>query len=570
MVQNAEESRDVDESWQEVEKVDSEETEKTEASPKPKKAHRGARGGARDKKKKALKKALEAEIPENEEEPVPQANVIVKPDAVDQSSQSGPGLGNLELFSDRILGTGSGGTLVFEGRWEDRDVAVKRMLVQHFELASSEISNLEQTEGHPNVIKYYCRREDQHFLYIALEKCQGSIWDLYRNGPGDPTIDNRFAPLAQEMSAATRSVLRQLAEGLKYLHASRIVHRDIKPHNMLIAYPRKNEIQPRIVISDFGLCKTLPDNVSTLIGTIVNAGTAGWKAPELISHEVAASNTSNQSSNGDTLNGLPASAQGVKRAVDIFSLGCVFFYILTSGRHPYDDDDGWSDARQRNIRHNRINLSAIALQDPDTIDLVKWMLAPMPEDRPTAAEVLSHPFFWNAEDRLNFLSVASDRFDGEDRDPPSTTLRALEAEAEGVIGKGPTTLSFSGGGFSTAHTRHASNGTNPLASLGSPDFLSKLDSKFLDTLGRQRKYKPYSLADLLRALRNKHHHWDDMPEDVKRVVGEVPEGYLRYWERRFPGLVVAVWRVVREAGIGSERRFWRWFGIGGGRDGSFG
>ena len=447
------------------------------------------------------------------------------------------------------------------------------MLPQFTELVKQEVSLLEQSEEHPNVIRYFCQRKDQHFLYIALERCQASLWDMFRDGRGDETPDEKYASLINDITLDPKRVLRQLAEGLAYLHRFRIVHRDIKPQNMLIAYPKKNNLAsfPRLVISDFGLCKTLPDNASTLIGATSNAGTAGWKAPELIFQpkEVSGNgiNGSQHSTGKDSLNGdIPPGAQGVKRAVDIFSLGCVFFYVLTRGQHPFDDDEGWMQLRERNIKTNRANLASIQLFGDDTVDLIEWMLCPKPEDRPTASQVLAHPFFWTPEDRLEFLSTASDRFDQEPRDGTSIALAELERHAEKIIATPLTTT----GGFShtTAMSHHRSssseNRSYHLALFPEPNFLSHLDKKFVDTLGKQRKYSGNKLVDLLRALRNKHHHWDDMPEDVKVRVGELPDGYLRYWEDRFPGLVVGVWRCVRGLGMGGERRFWRYFG---GREG---
>lgn len=574
-----------------------------------KKAHRGQRGGKKEAEKRKLKQGSD---PGDEIDGIVAGvkqmgqDVTVTPDAVSKSANPDPDgpndLHNLVFSTDKVLGTGSGGTVVYEGKFEGRDVAVKRMLTVHYELASQEVSLLEQSEDHPNVIRYFCRREDRHFLYIALELCQASLFDLFKDNRHDTTSmpDEKYLPLIEDITRQPVLALRQLAEGIKHLHALRIVHRDIKPQNMLIAYPKKNTIStfPRIIISDFGLCKTLPEGASTLIGATVNAGTTGWKAPELI-HQPRDASLANGSQHSVSNGSMNASgdpqpgAPGVKRAVDIFSLGCVFFYVLTKGMHPFDDEEGWMALRERNIKTNRCNLSAIELHGPDTVDLIKWMLAPKPEDRPTAAEVLAHPFFWTPEDRLEFLSLASDRFDQEPRDPPSHLLNQLEARAESIIPPGPTTVSTSPSPGRqqpwayAAHKRspseHATynNGSPPPYSLGSlppaypsysstsyqmslpipeANFLSRLDAKFIDTLGRQRKYNGSKLADLLRALRNKHHHWDDMPEDVKARVGEVPEGYLRYWELRFPGLMVGVWRVVKETGIGEERRFWRWFG----------
>ena len=167
------------------------------------------------------------------------------------------------------------------------------------------------------------------------------------------------------------------------------------------------------------------------------------------------------------------------------------------------------------------------------------------------------------------------------RRPPRSTLSSSSAASDvykrqrspsehasfvsgSPLGSPPPPYSYSSPP-SYAHPNGQLSSSYPITiPIPEPNFLSKLDPKFIETLGRQRKYNGSKLADLLRALRNKHHHWDDMPDDVKARVGEVPEGYLRYWEVRFPGLVAGVWRVIREEGVGSERRFGRWFGSRGG------
>ena len=493
------------------------------------------------------------------------------------------GLQNLLIHTDRVLGNGSGGTFVFEGQFEGRDVAVKRMLPQFYELASQEVSLLESSEDHPNVIRYFCRREDEHFLYIALELCQASLWDLYRDGRRDEAPDEKFAPLSDEINRNPQNLLKQMAEGVKYLHSFRIVHRDIKPQNMLVTYPKKNNLHafPRLVISDFGLCKTLPENVSTLVGTTGHAGTAGWKAPELIlqpKDSVHSQNSLDRDSNKPSGNSdnNSSSSVGVKRAVDIFSLGCVFFYVLTRGQHPFDDEEGWMQLRERNIKTARANFATLELLGPDTVDLVRWMLSPRPEDRPTAEQVLSHPFFWDAEDRLEFLNAASNRFDDECRDPPSSMLRTLESRAEDVIPKvvtGSAATSYAASA-THGHLRDNKNSTNwhhqphhyqnmsqtMHLPIPEPNFLAALDRHFVDELGQRRKYHPGKLADLLRALRNKYTHFGDMSDEMKARVGPIPEGYLAYWEKRFPRLVVVVWKVVCEVGLGQDRKFARWLG----------
>lgn len=407
------------------------------------------------------------------------------------------------------------------------------MLPQYFGLAEQEVKLLQESDLHPNVIRYFDDEKDENFLYIAVELCQASLFDLYRDGrAGDLELTSTQRQLANEINADVPGALYQLAKGVNHLHSLRIIHRDLKPQNILIAYPSKNQKKgPRLVISDFGLCKTLPDDVSTLIGTTGNAGTVGWKAPELILQPRDISNGSSTGHSRDSSSSTDPVAQGVKRAVDIFSLGCVFFYVLTNGSHPFDDEEGWMQMRELNIKKNKANFEQLTLggDSEEPRHLIEWMLSNRPEDRPSALQVMNHPFFWTAEKRLNFLCDVSDHWEREPRDPPSPHLQILESFSPLVIGD------------------------------KKPDFLAKLNRSFVATLGKQRKYTGDRMLDLLRALRNKKNHYEDMDEGVKQLVGELPAGYLSYWTVRFPRLVMGCYEAVRECGLQREPRFRMYF-----------
>ncbi|KAI9885635.1 MAG: hypothetical protein M1823_002555 [Watsoniomyces obsoletus] len=507
--------------------------------PKKKKTHRGQRGGVGRKKgkkdtvaSKAVDEIVE-EVKEINREPG------LEPDVVHVTSSGSGGItdvtGNFQInnlvVTDSILGFGSHGTVVYKGSFEGREVAVKRMLLEFYDVAAHEVGLLQESDDHPNVIRYFCRQQSAGFLYIALELCPASLQDVIEK-------PNDFPSLAQASLLDLPNVLFQIAAGVRYLHSLKIVHRDLKPQNILVAPPKvsrsnpKATLPPRLLISDFGLCKKLEGDQSSFRATTAHAaGTSGWRAPELLVDDDAGPSTNGASESGHSLeNSEPAvidtlSNRRATRAIDIFSLGCVFFYILSRGSHPFGD----RYMREANIvrgQYNLDQLQGLADYGYEAEALIESMLDPDPRRRPDATTVMIHPLFWSPEKRLSFLCDVSDHFEWEPRDPPSADLQTLESTAPQVLGT---------------------------------DFLRRLDRAFVDTLGKQRKYTGSKMLDLLRALRNKKNHYQDMPEHVKAHVGPLPEGYLQYWAVRFPTLLLQCYYVVVQCRLEGLPRFKAYF-----------
>lgn len=485
----------------------------------PKKRKRGSRGGRRNQKNKEAgsgdgvitspnstsdltQVAAEKSGPIVIDNSIQTLSQPVSEQADDIQFQS-----SVLVVSKEIIGKGSHGTIVYKGTFENREVAVKRMLVDNYDVASHEVSLLQESDDHPNVIRYYCKQQNNHFLYIALEWCPGTLEDVFEDS------SDKFPGVKENLNHVT--VLEQIAEGVKYLHSLKIVHRDIKPQNILVAPVKKRrakKVNPddkyavRMLISDFGLCKRLENDQSSFRATTANggAGTSGWRAPEVLNDD---------------------SNRRATRALDIFSLGCVFYYVLTGGGHPFGD----RYLKESNIIRGIYNLDALDEAIPhlavEARDLITHMISRDPSQRPSAEEVCRHPMFWNHKEQLDFLLEVSDRFEIEPRDPPSELLMQLERDAPSVVGQ---------------------------------NWQEQLDPLLLDNLGKYRKYHGDRVMDLLRAFRNKYHHFNDMPPELQKLMSPLPKGYMEYFTSRFPNLLMSIYYVVKD-NLRHEHAFERFF-----------
>ena len=82
------------------------------------------------------------------------------------------------FVSNREIAKGSNGTIVVEGIYEGRPVAVKRLVQAHHDVAFKEIQNLIASDQHPNIVRWYGVECDHDFVYLSLERCTCSLDDL--------------------------------------------------------------------------------------------------------------------------------------------------------------------------------------------------------------------------------------------------------------------------------------------------------------------------------------------------------------------------------------------------------
>lgn len=195
-----------------------------------------------------------------------------------------------------LLGRGGMAT-VYKGYQEeiDRYVAIKVLpphpgqdteFVERFRLEARTIARLQ----HPHILPVYDYGVHEGIIYLAIAYVEGgSLSDRIDSGP---------LPLA-----TAAAYLREVASALDYAHRQNIIHRDIKPDNILI------NSEGYTLLADFGIAKLVGGDAKlTATGGLI--GTPAYMAPE-------------QAQGGD-----------IGPAADIYSLGVVAFEMLT-GRQPY-------------------------------------------------------------------------------------------------------------------------------------------------------------------------------------------------------------------------------------------
>ncbi|KAI6176782.1 Protein kinase domain-containing protein [Aphelenchoides bicaudatus] len=191
------------------------------------------------------------------------------------------------------------------GRQSFRPVAIKRMIEANVKCDELEAMKRIQNPFLVSLIDI-CHDENRFFAYIIMELCDIDL-DRYLL---THTKDGFLSPTEYML------VMQNLAFGYYGLFKQNIVHRDIKPQNVLLVLSPNNGNGIQIAkLTDFGVCRVLDDSDGTLCNI---AGTLGFMAPE-IGANVLKPNEYNY-------------------MVDIWSIGCVLFQIKT-GHQPFDEKE---------------------------------------------------------------------------------------------------------------------------------------------------------------------------------------------------------------------------------------
>ncbi len=202
---------------------------------------------------------------------------------------------------EEVLGRGGMGVVYLaEDRRLKRKVALKLLAPQLAEderfrdrlLAESELA---ASLDHPNIVPIYEAGEADGRIFISMRYVEGrDLKGLLKDGQLDPT--------------KTLEIVSQVASALDAAHARGLVHRDVKPSNVLVAVAAGREGSDHFYLADFGLSRRLADLSIARDGR--SLGTVAYVAPEQI--------------RGEEVDGR----------ADLYSLGCLLFECLT-GRPPF-------------------------------------------------------------------------------------------------------------------------------------------------------------------------------------------------------------------------------------------
>ncbi|XP_075266094.1 serine/threonine-protein kinase 4-like [Convolutriloba macropyga] len=260
-----------------------------------------------------------------------------------------------EVFElGQILGKGSYG-YVHKAihKQSGKAFAIKQVPIENdLQKVVKEINIMQQCNS-DFIVKYTGSYFKDNDLWIVMELCSGgSVIDLirHRNAPLDET----------ELSAVLKDTLR----GLRYLHASRKVHRDVKGGNILLCEDGMAKL------ADFGVSGQLSDSCvkrNTFIGTPF------WMAPEIIQ------------------------SQGYDCLADIWSLG-ITIIELAEGRPPYSDVHPMR-AIFMISSNDPPTLTDEEKWSPDFVDFLSSCLVKQPDKRTSAEKLLKHEFIKGAAPR---------------------------------------------------------------------------------------------------------------------------------------------------------------------------
>ncbi len=251
---------------------------------------------------------------------------------------------------------GSGGMgIIYRGhhlRDKSESIAVKVLreelcqdedIIKRFKQEASIIDKLD----HPHIVKIIERGQYKQKFFIAMEFFEGR------------TLNEKIAKEGQLDLKEAFHIMRQLADALTLIHSQNIIHRDLKPSNIMLINQDGDENVVKLL--DFGVARMKFQTKMTRTGILV--GTTSYLSPEQIKNK------------------------GISTASDIFSLGIIFYEMVT-GKKPFTGNSDSSIIKEILGESPPEPIRTRADLPKHLNQLIMKMLAKQKKPRPTSAEIL--------------------------------------------------------------------------------------------------------------------------------------------------------------------------------------
>ncbi|CEP11972.1 hypothetical protein [Parasitella parasitica] len=234
-------------------------------------------------------------------------------------------------------------------------IILKKVIAGKEHMLDTELGILQKVR-HEHIVSLHDIYESPEAVYIVTDLCTGG--ELFQ----------RIVERGTYTEATAADLVRQMLEGLAYLHSQDIVHRDIKPENLLFKTPAENA---ELLITDFGLSKLLKNDHQILTTA---CGTPGYVAPEVLE------------------------GTGHGKPVDMWSVG-VIMYTLLSGFTPFygeDQNELFASIIKGQYDFDDENWDEISVEAKNLIDR---LLTKDPAKRITAEEALKDVWITSEENK---------------------------------------------------------------------------------------------------------------------------------------------------------------------------
>ncbi|XP_007447048.1 PREDICTED: serine/threonine-protein kinase 17A [Lipotes vexillifer] len=226
-----------------------------------------------------------------------------------------------------------------------------------------EIAVLELAQDDPWVINLHAVYETPSEMILVLEYAAGG--EIF-----DQCVADREEAFKEK---DVQRLMRQILEGVRFLHVRDVVHLDLKPQNILLT---SDSPLGDIKIVDFGLSRILKNGEE--LREIM--GTPEYVAPEILSYDP------------------------ISMATDMWSIG-VLAYVMLTGVSPFLGDnkqETFLNISQMNLSYSEEEFDVVS---ESAVDFIKTLLVKKPEDRATAEECLKHPWLMQSSVQEPSLKV---------------------------------------------------------------------------------------------------------------------------------------------------------------------